>query len=62
MFEYYEVRFKFTPAPLHYCITLYMLFNVVGHKIDGTYESWKYIEGAVFPTPWGKTVFSVLFK
>ena len=42
MFEYYEVRFKFTP-PLHNCITVDMLFNIVGHKIDGNYESWKYV-------------------
>ena len=46
-----------------------MLFNIVGHKIDGTYESWKYMGqktardrlasgggGGVYPTPWGKTV------
>ncbi len=33
MFEYYEVHFKFTPAPqqLHY---VDMLFNMVGHKIE----------------------------
>ena len=42
MFEYYEVRFKFTPAPLqlHYG----MLFNIAGHKIDGnSYESWTFM-------------------
>ena len=40
MFEYYEVHFKFTPAPLqlHY---VDVLFNIVGHKIDGNCESWK---------------------
>ena len=41
MFEYYEVRFTFTPAPLH-SITADMLFNIAGHKIDDNYESWKY--------------------
>ena len=42
MFEYYEVRFKFTPTPqqLHY---VDILFNIVGHKIDGNYESWTYM-------------------
>ena len=62
------------PLPLHNCITVDMLFNTVGHKKYGNYESWKYIgqntardrlapgRGAVFPTPWGKTVFLVLFK
>ena len=32
------------PPPLHNCITVDMLFNIVGHKIDGNYESWKYME------------------
>ena len=31
------------PPPLHNCITVDMLFNIVGHKIDGNHESWKYI-------------------
>ena len=31
------------PPPLHKCITVDMLFNIVGHKIDGNYESWKYL-------------------
>ena len=31
------------PPPLHNCITVDMLFNIVGHKIDGNYESWKYM-------------------
>ena len=38
MFEYYEVRLKFTPAPIQ-LPTVDMLFNIVGHKIDGNYES-----------------------
>ena len=42
MFEYCGVRFKFTPA-LYNCITVDMLFNIVGHKIDGNHESWKYM-------------------
>ena len=29
------------PPPLHNCITVDMLFNIVGHKTDGNYESWK---------------------
>ena len=40
MFEYYEVRFKLN------CISMYtvdMVFNNVGHKIDGNCESWKYM-------------------
>ena len=74
MFDYYEVRFKFTTVSLQsdclqYYITVDMLFNIVGHKIDGNYEFWKYMwqnttrdrlapgRGAVFPTPCGKTVF-----
>ena len=40
MFEYYEVRLL--PA-LYNIITVDMLFNIVGHTIDGNYESWKYI-------------------
>ena len=32
MYECYEVRFKFAP-PLYNCITVGMLFNIVGHKI-----------------------------
>ena len=31
------------PPPLHNCITVDMLFNIVGHKIDGNHESWKYM-------------------
>ena len=31
------------PPPLHNYITVDMLFNIVGHKIDGNYESWKYM-------------------
>ena len=31
------------PPPLHNCITVDMLFHIVGHKIDGNYESWKYM-------------------
>ena len=31
------------PLPLHNCITVDMLFNTVGHKKDGNYESWKYM-------------------
>ena len=31
------------PPPLYNCITVDMLFNIVGHKIDGNYESWKYM-------------------
>ena len=31
------------PQPLYNCITVDMLFNIVGHKIDGNYESWKYV-------------------
>ena len=55
MFEYYEGRFKFTP-PLYTCTAVDMLFNIVGHKIEGNYESWKYVgqkndEGPSFPHP-----------
>ena len=42
MFEYYEVRFTFTP-PLYNSVTVDMLFNIVGHKIDGNYDSRKYM-------------------
>ena len=42
MLELYEVRFKFTPT-LFNCITVDMLVNIVGHKIDGNYESWKHM-------------------
>ena len=31
------------PPPLYNCITVDVLFNIVGHKIDGNYEFWKYI-------------------
>ena len=31
------------PPPLYNCITVDMLFNIVGHNIDGDYESWKYM-------------------
>ena len=31
------------PPPLYNCITVDMLCNIVGHKIDGNYESWKYV-------------------
>ena len=31
------------PPPLHNYITVDILFNIVGHKIDGNYESWKYM-------------------
>ena len=31
------------PPPLYDCITVDMLFNIVGHKIDGNYESCKYV-------------------
>ena len=31
------------PPPLYNCNTVAMLFNSVGHKIDGNYESWKYM-------------------
>ena len=31
------------PPLLHNCITVDMLFNVAGHKIDGNHESWKYM-------------------
>ena len=31
------------PPPLYICITLGMLCNIVGQKIDGNYESWKYM-------------------
>ena len=31
------------PPPLHNCITVDMLFNIVRHKIDGNYESCKYM-------------------
>ena len=31
------------PPPLYTCIAVDMLFNIVGHKIDGSYESWKYM-------------------
>ena len=41
MFAYYEVRFKFTTSPQH--LHYGMLFNIVGHKIDGNYESRKYM-------------------
>ena len=42
MFEKYVVRFL--PRPSQYnCITVDMLVNIVGHKIDGNYESWKYM-------------------
>ena len=45
IFEYYEVRFKCRPIPppLYNCITVEILFNIVGHRIDGNYESWKYM-------------------
>ena len=42
MFEYNEVHFKFT-ATLYHCITVDMLFNIVGNQIYDNYESWKYI-------------------
>ena len=29
------------PPPHYNCITADMLFNIVGHKIEGNYESWK---------------------
>ena len=61
--------------PPHYnCITVDMLFNVVGHKIDGNYESWKYMgqkmkrgrlappRGPSYPRPGVRRFFSVLFK
>ena len=28
---------------LYNCITVDMLFNIVDHKIDGNFESWKYM-------------------
>ena len=31
------------PLPLYNCVTVDMLFNSVGHKIDGSYESWEYM-------------------
>ena len=31
------------PPALYNCITVDMLFNSVGHKIDGNYEYWKYM-------------------
>ena len=43
MFEYYDVRFKSPPPPpLYNFITADMLFNIVGHTIDGNYEYWKH--------------------
>ena len=57
MFEYYEVRFKFTTGRPSTIVLRYKLFNIVGQKIDGNYESWKNMRqkttsrGTVFPTP-----------
>ena len=33
------------PPPLYNCVTVDMLFNIVGYRIDGNnyYESWKYM-------------------
>ena len=31
------------PPPLHNCITVDILFNIVGHKIDVNHEYWKYM-------------------
>ena len=31
------------PLPLHNCITVDRVFNILGHKIDGNDESWKYM-------------------
>ena len=52
---------KFTlslPPPLYNCITIDMLFNIVGHKIDVNYESWKYMwqkrPGTIFPQIGGR--------
>ena len=57
------------PPPLHNCITVDMLFNIVGPKIDGNYESWKYMgqntardrlapgRGPSFPHPGVRRVF-----
>ena len=52
------------PPPLYNCITVDMLFDIVGHTIDGNYESWKYMwhktardrlvpgRGPYFPNPY----------
>ena len=57
------------PPPLYNCIAVDMVFNIVGHKIDGNYESWKYMgqktatdrlvpgRGPPFPHPGGKRFF-----
>ena len=57
------------PPPLHDCITVDMLFNIVGHKIYENYESWKYMgqntardrlalgRGPSFPHPGVRRVF-----
>ena len=31
------------PPRLYNCITVDMLFNIIGYRIDGSYESWKYM-------------------
>ena len=43
MFEYTMRCTLGLPLPLYNCITVDMLFYIVGHKIDGNYESWKYM-------------------
>ena len=52
-----HMRSKFTP---YTCITVDMLFNIVGHKIDGNCESWNCLmqklapsRGQSFPHPGG---------
>ena len=68
MFEYYEVALSF-PPPLYICFAVDMLFNIVGHKLDFNYESWKYMgqntkrdrlapgRGLSFPHPGVRRVF-----
>ena len=57
------------PPSLYNCITVDMLFNIVGHTIDGNYESWKFLgqkterdrlapgRGPSFPHPGVRRVF-----
>ena len=46
------------PPPLYNCLTVDMLFNIVGHKIDCNYETWKNIgqkrRGTVLPQVGGR--------
>ena len=43
MFEYYEVRFKFTPAPLQLQYSRYDVLHCRPQNGRHVYESWKYM-------------------